>query len=67
MDLVHSVVGLAELEIQPLEMLGLEQFELLVDPRHQRLQNLERPKNQMTLGERQDFALPRPLGFRCPN
>jgi hypothetical protein len=62
MDLVRSLVSLG-----PLELLGLEPLELLVDPRHQRLQNLERPKNQMTLGERRDFALPCPLGFRYPN
>jgi hypothetical protein len=67
MDLVHSVVGLAQLEIQPLELLGSELLELLVDPRRQQLQNLERPTNQMTSGERQYFAVPRPLGFRYPN
>lgn len=65
MDLVHSVVG-QQLEVQPLELLGLEPLELLVDPRRQLLQNLEQPTNQMISRERRYLALPRP-GFRYPN
>ena len=65
MDLVHSVVG-QQLEVQPLELLGLESLELLVDPRRQQLQNLEQPTNQMISRERRDLALPRP-GSRYPN
>jgi dihydropteroate synthase len=67
MDLVRSVVGLVQAEIQQLEPLGLEPLELLVDPRRQQLQNLERPTNQMTSRERQYFEVRRPLGFRFPN
>lgn len=67
MDLVRSVEGLMQVEVQQLEPLGLEQLELLVDPRRQQLQNLERPTNQMTSRERQYFEVPRPLGFRFPN